>query len=85
MEERLFTEIELRRYSDDAAGPLYIAYNGIVYDVIDSPRWRTGLHEGQHFPGQDLTSEIIDASHGEEVFQHAHIRRVGRLIQGEKP
>lgn len=80
MDERIFTEIELRRYADESTGPLYIAYNGIVYDVTDSPRWRTGIHEGMHFPGQDLTSELVDASHGAEVFQHAGIRRVGRLV-----
>jgi predicted heme/steroid binding protein len=37
------------------------------------------LHEGMHFPGQDLTTELSDAPHGEEVFSRPCVRLVGRL------
>jgi predicted heme/steroid binding protein len=77
--ERLFTEIELRRY-DGERNPMYIACQGVVYDVSDCPRWQTGLHEGQHFPGLDLSSELPDAPHREEVFNRPCIKRVGRLV-----
>lgn len=78
-EERLFRLLELRRYDGDEK-PIYIAYQGIVYDVSDCPRWRSGLHERLHFPGQDLTGEMYDAPHAEEVFTRPGVKRVGRLI-----
>jgi predicted heme/steroid binding protein len=77
-EERLFTLQELRRF-DGEGSPAYVAYQGIVYDLSDCPKWHTGLHEGQHFPGQDLTSEIIEAPHSEDVFIRPCVKRVGRL------
>lgn len=79
--ERIFTESELRRF-DGEDGDIFIAFRGIVYDVTGCPKWRSGLHEQLHFPGQDLTSEIIEAPHGEEVFFRPCIRRVGRLKIG---
>jgi predicted heme/steroid binding protein len=75
----MFTSAQLRGYDGDD-GPAYIAYKGIVYDVSKCTKWRGVLHEGQHFPGQDLTSELVDAPHGEEVFRHPCVRRVGILI-----
>ena len=78
MEEKIFTEFQLRRF-DGERNPMYIAVHGIVYDVTDCPHWRTGIHEGQHFPGQNLHDEIEAAPHGIEVFQHPCIKRVGRL------
>lgn len=59
---------------------MYIACAGIVYDVTDCPKWRTGLHEELHFAGQDLTSELPDAPHELEVFRHPCVKRIGRLI-----
>jgi len=79
IEEQLFTARELRKqYGYD--NPAFIAYKGIVYDVSDCPRWRSGLHEHLHFPGQDLTGELFDAPHGEEVFTRPGVKRVGKLI-----
>jgi predicted heme/steroid binding protein len=76
--ERVFTLNELRRY-DGEDGEMLIAYDGIVYDITGCPKWHTGLHEGLHFPGQDLSSEIGDAPHGEEVLRRPCVKRVGRL------
>jgi len=78
-EEKVFTIDELRR-CDGENGPMYISYNGIVYDVSASRRWRSGIHEGLHFPGQDLSGEFSEAPHGEEVFLHPIIKRVGRFL-----
>lgn len=77
-EERTFTPSELHRY-DGEDGPSLIAFKGIVYDVSICPKWRKGIHEGLHFPGQDLTSEFAEAPHHEEVFRHPCVKRVGRL------
>lgn len=78
MEEPIFDQNELRRYDGDR-GPIYVACDGIVYDVSDCPHWRAGLHEGLHFPGQDLSAEIVDAPHRKDVFTRPCVRRVGVL------
>jgi predicted heme/steroid binding protein len=77
--ERSFKEIELRAYDGDNH-PMYIAFEGVVYDVTECPHWRRGIHENLHFPGQDLTLEITEAPHGLEVFNHPSIKRVGTLF-----
>ena len=78
--ERTFTSGQLRRYNGDDQARIFIAYQGIVYDVTDCPKWRTGLHEGLHWPGQDLTSELADAPHLAEVFERPCVRVVGQLV-----
>jgi predicted heme/steroid binding protein len=78
-EEKLLTERELRNYNGED-GPVYIAFNGIIYDVSDCSKWRSGLHEGLHFSGLELSGEIEDAPHKEEVFLRPCVKRVGRLI-----
>lgn len=77
--DRLITLTELRRNSGERGTRKWIAHNGIVYDVTDCPKWRGDLHEQLHFPAQDLTSELPDAPHKEEVFQHDCVKIVGRL------
>jgi len=80
MMESEFTEAELRRF-DGEAGPMYVAFDGVVYDVSDCPHWRTGFHQGLHFPAQDLTNELADAPHTAEVFTRPCVKRVGRLVK----
>lgn len=77
-DERVFTSEELKRYNGED-GPKYIAYQGVVYDVTESRKWQKAVHGGMHFPGLDLTSELPDAPHTEEVFTRPHIKRVGIL------
>ena len=77
--KRVISEHELRRNTGERGTRKYIAFNGVVYDVTDCPKWRTDMHELLHFPGQDLTSEFPDAPHKEEVFQHDCVIVVGRL------
>ena len=77
--ERIVTLRELRRGTGERGAPKLIAYNGIVYDVSDCPKWRTDLHEQLHFPGQDLTSELPDAPHKAEVFSRPCVKIIGRL------
>ena len=69
----------MRRNTGERGTRRFIAYQGIVYDVTDCPKWRTGLHELLHFAGQDLTGEFPEAPHREEVFKHDCVRIVGRL------
>ena len=78
--ERTFTERELQQYDGRRGRPVYIACDGVVYDVTHAPLWRTGLHQDLHYAGIDLTRSLRKAPHGAEVFGHAQVRRVGKLI-----
>jgi predicted heme/steroid binding protein len=77
--ERIVTEVELRRNNGDCGAPKWIAYDGVVYDLTDCPKWRTDMHERLHFPGQDLTTELPDAPHKQDVFTRPCVKVVGRL------
>ena len=79
MSDREFTRAELQKYSGDRGRTKYIAFKGVVYDVTDCPKWRNEMHENLHWPGQDLTGEIDDAPHHDEVFSRPCVRRVGIL------
>ncbi len=46
---------------------IWVAYKGKVYDVSRSKLWRAGKHY-EHWAGQDLTEELKDAPHNENVF-----------------
>jgi predicted heme/steroid binding protein len=70
---------ELRRNTGERGSRKFVAFKGLVYDVTDCPKWRLDLHENLHFPGQDLTSELTDAPHAEDVFQRPCVKIVGRL------
>lgn len=76
---RIVSLAELKRNTGERGTRKFVAVDGIVYDVTDCPKWRLDMHEWLHFPGQDLTSELSDAPHAEEVFKHDCIKIVGRL------
>jgi predicted heme/steroid binding protein len=81
--DRIVTEMELRRSTGERGTRKWIACRGIVYDVTDCPKWRTDLHEQLHFPGQDLTGELPEAPHREEVFSRPCVKVVGKLESGQ--
>ncbi len=55
---------------------IWIGYKGFVYDVSKSRLWRNGNHY-EHWAGQDLTSELSDAPHTENVFDK--FQPIGKL------
>ncbi len=77
--DRVVTLAELRRNNGDRGSRKWVAHRGLVYDVTDCPRWRLELHERLHFPGQDLTGEIQESPHKEDVFTRPCVKIVGRL------
>jgi predicted heme/steroid binding protein len=77
--EVTITEKQLRGNNGERGTPKWIANAGIVYDVSECGRWRKAMHENMHFPGLDLTSELPDAPHNVEVFNHPCVKVVGRL------
>lgn len=46
---------------------VWVAYNGLIYDVTRSRLWLRGKHY-EHWAGQDLTDELKDAPHTAQVF-----------------
>ena len=78
--DRLVSILELRRNTGEGGTRIFVALDGVVYDVTDCPKWRSGLHEGLHFAGQDLTAEFGEAPHTRSVFAHPGVRVVGKLI-----
>lgn len=46
---------------------VWVAYQGVIYDVKKSRLWRNGNHY-EHWAGQDLTEELADAPHNANVF-----------------
>jgi predicted heme/steroid binding protein len=79
MPDRIVTQMELKRSTGERGTRKLIAYHGIVYDVTDCPKWRTDLHEQLHFPGQDLTGELSEAPHQEDVFSRPCVKIIGKL------
>ena len=55
---------------------VWVAFKGVVYDVTASRLWQTGKHY-EHWAGQDLTDELKDAPHTENVFDK--FKAIGRL------
>ena len=77
--DRIVSVSELHRSTGERGTRMYVAHKGLVYDVTDCLRWKSRLHEGLHFPGQDLTAELVEAPHVEEVFKRPCVKVVGRL------
>ncbi len=47
--------------------PVYVVYEGRVFDVSGSKLWKTGLHMNRHPAGRDLTADLEAAPHGAEM------------------
>jgi predicted heme/steroid binding protein/uncharacterized membrane protein len=59
----------LAQFNGQDGKPVYIAYEGKVFDVSGSKLWAGGLHMKRHSPARDLSADIGAAPHGEEVFE----------------
>jgi predicted heme/steroid binding protein/uncharacterized membrane protein len=75
-----FTLKELSSFDGKDRRPVYIAIQGKVYDVSQSPLWSKGLHMNRHPAGKDLAGEISAAPHGTEVLER--YPQVGVLKKG---
>jgi predicted heme/steroid binding protein/uncharacterized membrane protein len=74
------TSEELSSFNGKEGKPVYIVFQGNVYDVSKSPLWSKGLHMNRHPSGKDLAEEISAAPHGTEVLER--YPRVGVLKKG---
>jgi len=63
-----YTKSQLTRCNGQDSDKIWIAFKGDIYDVTPSRHWKAGIHY-EHWAGQDLTDELKDAPHAEEVFK----------------
>ena len=71
-----FSRSQLALHNGQDKDTIYVAYKGIIYDVTNSRLWRNGKHY-EHWAGQDLTDELHDAPHTDQVFEK--FQKVGQL------
>lgn len=64
----VYTRSQLALRNGQDKPEIWVALNGIIYDVTESRLWRNGKHY-EHWAGQDLTPELADAPHTEKVFE----------------
>jgi predicted heme/steroid binding protein len=72
----LYTRAQLALRNGQDRPEIWVAYQGLIYDVGRSRLWRNGQHY-QHWAGQDLTPEMAEAPHTPNVFDRFEV--VGRL------
>lgn len=72
----VFTIRQLALRNGQDKPEIWVALNGIIYDVTSSRLWKNGKHY-EHWAGQDLTDELKDAPHTEKVFDKFKI--IGKL------
>jgi len=79
-EMKEFTSEDLQSFHGKEGKPVYLSFEGRVYDVSKSPLWSKGTHMNRHPSGKDLTGEISAAPHGPEVLER--YPQVGILKKG---
>lgn len=71
-----YTKSQLALRNGQDRDEIWVAFSGKIYDVTHSRLWRNGKHY-EHWAGQDLTNELKDAPHTNQVFEKFTI--VGEL------
>lgn len=72
-----YTKSQLALRNGQDRDEIWVAFQGQIYDVSRSRLWRKGQHY-EHWAGQDLTQELADAPHNENVFDKFEV--VGLLV-----
>lgn len=73
---KLYSKQQLALRNGQDRPEVWVAYKGVIYDVSSSRLWKRGKHY-EHWAGQDLTDELPDAPHTENVFDR--FEAVGQL------
>ena len=74
---KIYTLSQLALRNGQDRPEIWCAYKGLIYDVGSSRLWRNGKHY-EHWAGQDLTDELKDAPHTENVFDKFEV--VGKVF-----
>ncbi len=69
------SQLSLRNGQDKPE--IWMAFQGLVYDMTASKLWKNGKHY-EHWAGQDLTAELTDAPHTANVFEK--FTPIGKLV-----
>lgn len=72
-----YTKSQLAHRNGQDKEEIWCAYKGLIYELNRSKLWRDGKHY-EHMAGQDLTAEMGDAPHLENVFDKWD--PIGKLI-----
>lgn len=76
-----FTLQDLSRFDGKNGNSVYIAIDGIVYDVTDNVTWAAASHFGLT-AGNDLTREFVSCHGGQPIL--SKLKVVGRLVENEQ-
>lgn len=68
MELPAFSKSQLALRNGQDKPEVWVAFEGKIYDVSASRLWKNGKHY-EHWAGQDLTDELKDAPHTQQVFE----------------
>ena len=71
-----YTKAQLALRNGQDREEIWVAYQGRIYEVTHSRLWKNGKHY-EHWAGQDLTHELVDAPHTATVFER--FQQVGTL------
>lgn len=66
---RTFTRNELAEFNGKDGNKAYVGYKGNVYDVTGSFHWKNGKHWVIHEAGKDLTAEMKEAPHFDDLME----------------
>ena len=84
--QKEFDQKSLAEFDGRNHRPIYIARDGVVYDVSESKLWKNGEHMNRHHAGHDLSTEFADAPHGPEVFDRfPHIGNLQDELDSQPP
>jgi predicted heme/steroid binding protein len=72
----LYTRAQLALCNGQDKPEIWIACRGLIYDVSRSRLWLGGKHY-EHWAGQELSEELADAPHTEQVLERFPV--IGRL------
>ena len=64
---KIYTRSQLALRNGQDREEIWVAHEGLIYDMTGSRLWRNGKHY-EHWAGQDLTHELADAPHTAAVF-----------------
>ena len=81
-EIRRFTVEDLASFNGENGAPVYVAFEGRVFDVTASRLWRGGTHMKRHPAGKDLTAEMQAAPHDVTVLNR--FPQVGVLVSADR-
>jgi predicted heme/steroid binding protein len=76
-----FTRKQLAQSRDRNGIPVYIAYEGKVYDTSGSFLWQKGRHQARHTAGVDYTNGLDQAPHGPDLLERLPL--IGVLVEGD--